>query len=46
MASRLARVLAVVAGAGFVVWLGRLKAHAKVPPPEGRWREVPQDVFS
>lgn len=24
----------------FIVWMARLTAHGKVPPPEGRWREV------
>lgn len=25
---------------GLGVWIGRLMAHSKVPPPEGRWREI------
>jgi hypothetical protein len=25
---------------GLGVWVGRLMAHSKVPPPEGRWREI------
>jgi hypothetical protein len=28
---------------GLGVWLGRLIAHSKVPPPEGRWREIPPE---
>jgi hypothetical protein len=24
-------------------WIGRLAAHSKVPTPEGRWREIPED---
>lgn len=46
MASRPGRVLALLAGAGIAVWWGRLMAHSKKPPPEGRWREVPRDSFS
>ncbi|MDQ4095684.1 MAG: hypothetical protein M3174_05725 [Actinomycetota bacterium] len=45
MGSRPTRALAFVVGAGVVLWLARLKAHAKVPPPEGRWREVTSDAF-
>ena len=25
---------------GIGIWIGRLMAHSKVPPPEGRWREI------
>ena len=46
MAFRKGRVLALIAGAGLAVWWGRLLAHAKVPPPEGRWREVPPDSLT
>ncbi len=40
------KILALLGGAGVALWLARLKAHAKVPPPEGRWREVPEDTFT
>jgi hypothetical protein len=32
--------------AGMAVWLGRLFAHSKTPPPEGRWREVTEAELS
>ena len=46
MRLRTGKVVALVAGAGLALWWGRLMAHAKVPPPEGRWREVLPDDFS
>lgn len=24
------------------VWWGRQVAHSKTPPPQGRWREIPE----
>ena len=39
MAHRI-RWLGVAAGAVLGLWWGRLIAHSKTPPPEGRWREV------
>ena len=41
MARTILRVGGLVIGAGIGVWLGRLIAHSKVPPPEGKWREIP-----
>ncbi len=37
---RLARLIILFFLAGFGAWIGRLVAHAKVPLPEGRWREI------
>ncbi len=37
------RMLRLAGLAGLVavtVWVARLTAHGKVPPPEGRWREM------
>ena len=32
---------------GLGVWIGRLMAHSKVPPPEGRWREIaPEELHA
>jgi ABC-type xylose transport system permease subunit len=46
MARRLLRAAGLVIGAGVGVWLGRLIAHSKVPPPEGKWREIPPDELA
>lgn len=41
------RLSLIVLLAGLGVWIGRLLAHSKVPPPEGRWREIdPGDLSS
>lgn len=37
------RWLARLAGAGLLLWGARLFSHSKVPPPEGRWREVTEE---
>ncbi|HEY7875643.1 MAG TPA: hypothetical protein VIG64_11045 [Actinomycetota bacterium] len=46
MLKSLTRVVSVVVVGGAVAWWARLKAHGKVPPPEGRWREVTEDDLS
>jgi len=46
MAKGLMRAAGLVIGAGVGVWLGRLIAHSKVPPPEGRWREIPPEELT
>jgi hypothetical protein len=43
MVRRVVRVVAVVLAGGAAAWWARLMAHAKVPPPEGRWREIDED---
>jgi hypothetical protein len=43
MLRRLTRIVAVVLLGGVAAWWARLKAHGKVPPPEGRWREITED---
>jgi hypothetical protein len=40
MIGRLGRMAAIVVGAALGAWWVRLIAHSKVPPPEGRWREL------
>ena len=37
------RVVAVVVLGALAGWWARLMAHSKVPPPEGRWREISED---
>jgi hypothetical protein len=37
---RPARLLFVLTLIALGVWIGRLMAHSKIPPPEGRWREI------
>ncbi|HEX2049001.1 MAG TPA: hypothetical protein VHJ34_00030 [Actinomycetota bacterium] len=45
MLARLLRLAGLAAAALAGVWWGRVVAHSKVPPPEGRWREVdPRDL--
>ncbi|MDQ3985016.1 MAG: hypothetical protein M3280_00735 [Actinomycetota bacterium] len=46
MATRLSRIAVGLTVLAFFLWLGRLLAHAKVPPPEGRWRELDQDLLN
>jgi hypothetical protein len=43
MIRKLLRASALLVATGLGLWLGRLIAHSKVPPPEGRWREVPPE---
>ncbi|MDQ3940559.1 MAG: hypothetical protein M3238_04320 [Actinomycetota bacterium] len=40
MIRKAVRLLVIAAGAAIGLWWARLATHAKVPPPEGRWREV------
>ena len=40
MLVKLLRFLSLLALGAVGLWWGRLMAHSKVPPPEGRWREV------
>lgn len=40
MIGKLGRIVAILIGAALVAWWGRLITHSKVPPPEGRWREL------
>jgi hypothetical protein len=46
MASKIVRILGLAGLALVGAWWGRLKAHSKVPPPEGHWREVQEDELS
>ncbi|HZA39604.1 MAG TPA: hypothetical protein VFA00_03165 [Actinomycetota bacterium] len=46
MARRFLRAVGLAIGAGVGIWLGRLIAHSKVPPPEGKWREIPPEELS
>jgi hypothetical protein len=43
MLKRVTRAVGVVLVGGLVAWWARLFAHSKVPPPEGRWREISED---
>jgi hypothetical protein len=40
MTTRIVRLLGLAVLVALSVWLGRLVAHSKLPPPEGRWREL------
>jgi hypothetical protein len=40
MASKLVRILILGALGAVAIWWARAVAHSKVPPPEGRWREL------
>jgi hypothetical protein len=46
MLKRTFRVVAVLLLGGLAGWWARLAAHSKVPPPEGRWREITEDDLS
>jgi hypothetical protein len=46
MLRRIARVALVAVLGGLAAWWARLAAHGKVPPPEGRWREITEDDLS
>jgi hypothetical protein len=46
MFRRIARMAAIVLLGGLAAWWARLFAHSKVPPPEGRWREISEDDLS
>ena len=37
------RWFGLATAAGLALWWARLAAHAKVPSPEGRWREVTEE---
>jgi hypothetical protein len=43
MLKRAMRVVVVLVLGGLAGWWARLAAHSKVPPPEGRWREITED---
>ncbi|MDQ3955052.1 MAG: hypothetical protein M3285_05845 [Actinomycetota bacterium] len=40
MKSTVFRALSLLLALGLLAWWLRLLAHAKVPPPEGRWSEL------
>ncbi|HZA20658.1 MAG TPA: hypothetical protein VE889_07390 [Actinomycetota bacterium] len=40
MASKLLRTIGLGAIGALALWWARAAAHSKVPPPEGRWREL------
>lgn len=40
MLRKVARLIALLGVTGLAAWLARLRAHGKVPAPEGRWREL------
>jgi hypothetical protein len=40
MLARGLRTAGLLVLGAFGVWWGRLVAHSKIPPPEGRWREI------
>lgn len=46
MATRLLRSCGLLLLVAFGLWLGRLVAHSKLPPPEGRWRELGDDALA
>lgn len=46
MATRMLRLCGLVLLAALGLWLGRLVAHSKLPPPEGRWRELDDSVLA
>ena len=37
---KLAKLVVLLFLTAIGAWIGRLLAHAKVPQPEGRWREI------
>jgi hypothetical protein len=43
MFSRFLRLLGWLLLGALVAWWSRLRAHSKVPPPEGRWREISEN---
>jgi hypothetical protein len=45
MLVRVLRLLGWLSAGALVAWWSRLKAHSKLPPAEGRWREVSEDTF-
>lgn len=45
MAAKALRLVALAALAGAGAWVGRLLAHSKTPPPEGRWSELSDDIL-
>ncbi len=40
MLARVVRLAGAALTGAAAVWFARLLAHSKVPPPEGRWREL------
>ena len=38
------RALSLLFALAVLAWWLRLLAHAKVPPPEGRWSELPLEA--
>jgi hypothetical protein len=43
MFSRILRLLGWLVLGALITWWSRLRAHSKLPPPEGRWREIPEN---
>jgi hypothetical protein len=43
MLKRMTRVALFALLGGLAAWWARLLAHSKVPPAEGRWRELSDD---
>ncbi|MGH2693601.1 MAG: hypothetical protein ACRDJJ_02180 [Actinomycetota bacterium] len=43
MSARASRLVGIAAVLALAVWWGRALAHSKLPPPEGRWREIDLD---
>jgi uncharacterized membrane protein YsdA (DUF1294 family) len=42
MLAKLLRLLAAALLGVVGLWFGRQVAHSKTPPPQGRWREIPE----
>lgn len=42
MVAKLIRFVSLALLGGIGVWWGRQVAHSKTPPPQGRWREIPE----
>ena len=40
------RLVALVILGFVMLWWARLLTHAKVPPPEGRWREITDEELT
>ncbi|MDQ4057921.1 MAG: hypothetical protein M3124_02230 [Actinomycetota bacterium] len=42
MLAKLIRFVSLALLGGIGLWWGRQVAHSKKPPPQGRWREIPE----